>query len=336
MSDGAPKRLIPKHELRKIKIRVAQLRKKGHEVFTDEEVEKEGWTLNPTDRGFVVSHTPQKEEWDCGLACARMALGVLSDAMPSPRLLAQRVDGDSVWTIDLAYVLKEYGVDVRYLTEVLELNESEYSGNAFYAPSLKRDAWRVNRLLRAAPAEGVIVEQRTLSAAELWNLMSDEETLVIALVDARILNMRAVPSSDGGKSSARPGSGSKKKGKGEAKASRSEDPPETFQGHYVLLLGVDTERGGYLLNDPARSDERTFVKADVLEAARHAKGTDEDLLLINIYQETPPKPPPPGRESRIHAVMKPKSRASKEEAEEVEAAAADSGTASDASSVALR
>merc|ERR1719484_178411 len=36
---------IPKSELKKIKKRVADMRKKGQEVWTDEEVEKEGYTL---------------------------------------------------------------------------------------------------------------------------------------------------------------------------------------------------------------------------------------------------------------------------------------------------
>merc|ERR1719453_1874604 len=36
---------IPNSELKKIKKRVAELRKKGQEVYTDEEVEKEGYTL---------------------------------------------------------------------------------------------------------------------------------------------------------------------------------------------------------------------------------------------------------------------------------------------------
>ena len=36
---------IPKSELKKIKKRVADLRKKGQEIWTDEEIEKEGYEL---------------------------------------------------------------------------------------------------------------------------------------------------------------------------------------------------------------------------------------------------------------------------------------------------
>ena len=72
----------------------------------------------------------------------------------------------------------------------------------------------------------------------------------------------------------------------------------------LLLLAVDDERGGFLINDPARNDERTFVHANALEAARHADGTDEDLLLIPIYQDAPIAAPAPGSESRIQALTK--------------------------------
>lgn len=43
-SMGTPKQ-IPKHELRKLKIKVAKLREQGHIVYTDEEIANEGWTL---------------------------------------------------------------------------------------------------------------------------------------------------------------------------------------------------------------------------------------------------------------------------------------------------
>ena len=312
--------LIPKHELRKIKQRVSKLRKQGHEIFTDEEVEKDGWVLDhppPSLPGLFVSKEKQRESWDCGLACAQMVLGVLGDTNPSARVLAQRVGGSSVWSIDLAYVLREYGVELQYCTTALTVDESEYSTSAFYAPSLATDAQRVNRLLRAAAAENVDVVERTLSAADLWNLMSEEETLVIALVDARILHkpvckaiggarQPSVETTSASKRSPRHANGGKRTVQGAA------EEEEAFAGHYVLLLGLDDARGGYVINDPARDDERTFVHADALEAARHAKGTDEDLLLIPAYQE-PPVPPRPGSTPKITAVLE---RADKGEVKE--------------------
>jgi hypothetical protein len=56
-------------------------------------------------------------------------------------------------------------------------------------------------------------------------------------------------------------------------------------GHYVVLCGFSSETEHYILRDP---DPRTAslglcsVKADVLDAARKAFGTDEDLLIIKV------------------------------------------------------
>jgi len=269
--DAKPARgLIPKSELRKIKQRVAKLRKQGHDIWTDDEVEAEGWTVDvpTTPAGLHVAKEKQKESWDCGLACVQMVIGVLSDDYkPTPEFLQSRIAAPSVWTIDLAYLLSEFGVACEFLTAAPVLDMEAYKGSTFYEASFDADARRVDLLLRAAKAEGLEVRKCTLSATELWNLMSEEETLVIALVDARLLHAR-VRASNG-------------------------DPaadPAAFMGHYVLLVGLDDERGGYVVNDPARDDERTFVHADALEAARHAAGTDDDLLLISAYQGAPTPP----------------------------------------------
>ena len=262
--------LIPKGELRKIKSHVAKLRKQGHDIWTDDEVTAEGWVTveSNTPRGLHVAKEKQKETWDCGLACVQMVVGVLGeDAKPTPEFLQSRIAAPSVWTVDLAYLLSEFGVECEFLTSAPVLDPEAYKGSSFYEAGFDADARRVDLLLRAAASEGIQVCKRTLSATELWNLMREEETLVIALVDARLLHARVRPSN------------------GDPAAD-----PSAFMGHYVLLVGLEDERNGYIVNDPARDDERTFVHADALEAARHAAGTDEDLLLISAYQGAPTPP----------------------------------------------
>jgi len=265
---------------------------------------------------------------------------------------------------------------MQFLTTALAVDAAKYSGDAFYAESIDADSQRVNRLLYAAASEGVDVAYRSLSANELWNLLSEEETLVIALVDHNLLYGRAAASPSLSQRSSRApsrassyasdlaslaASGSVKDkvrtkiGSRSAScvdlASLGEDKPQSsslshrrrhpvptaggltngfhtrgrpgnsrsgsrtsshadlaslavassqqevqedaalrasppFAGHYVLILGVDDVRNGFLINDPANDDERSFVSADALEAARRANGTDEDLLLVPIYQES--------------------------------------------------
>jgi hypothetical protein len=90
-----------------------------------------------------------------------------------------------------------------------------------------------------------------------------------------------------------------------ALATEQQDEAMPYQGHYVLILGIDDARGGFLISDPAKDDERTFIHADALEAARHAKGTDEDLLLISMYPETTPMPPTTsGSDSKLRCCLK--------------------------------
>ena len=277
-------RVIPKHELRKIKQHVSRMRKKGHEVYTDEEVEKEGWVLSDAQLASAIHVEKKRQEknWDCGLACTQMVLGVLGDGdvRPSVAVLLERLASPSVWTIDLAYLLTEHHVECEYLTAAALVDASAYQNHAFYTASLDEDAHRVQLLFQAAAVEGVQVSIKTLSAAELWNLMREEETLVIALVDAGLLYSRAAASS----------------GQGSASGGQ-----RAFMGHYVLLLGLDDVRGGFIINDPGRDDERTFVHTDSLEAARLADGTDQDLILIPIYQQHPPSTPTAGTVPKILA-----------------------------------
>lgn len=267
----AQKKVITKAELRKIKIRVAKLRKQGHDdIWTDDEVEKEGYTLgHGTPTGLHVAKKKQEESWDCGVACVQMALGALGH-QPSTKDLMSRLASNSVWSIDLAYLLAEYGVECEFLTKVASMDASAYDGNAFYNESIAADSRRVSRLFAAAADEGVVVQERTLSATELWNLMREEDTMAILLVDAAKVHKRVQAGAE------------------EASAASASTG---FLGHYVLVTGLDDERGGFVVNDPGRDDERTFVHSTSLEVARMADGTDEDVILIPIYQQ-PPQPPP--------------------------------------------
>ena len=58
-----------------------------------------------------------------------------------------------------------------------------------------------------------------------------------------------------------------------------------FTGHYVVLCGYDSETDHYVLRDPdprAAAMGLCSVKGTILDAARKAFGTDEDLLIISL------------------------------------------------------
>ena len=273
----APRQLrkIPKTELRKIKQQVSKLRKKGHEVWTDDEVLAAGFTLGeppPQSVDSLVSKTRQQQSWDCGLACTEMALSALGlEGSSSGHVaLRSRLSSQSVWTIDLAYLLVDYGVDCQYLFASCDVDEDALSRSAFYAESLDADAKRVRLLFSKVGAHSVSAAKRSLSAAELWNLLQGLENIVIVLVDAG-----ALPNGKVG---------------------------VDFAGHYVLVTGVDEDRDGYYYKDPAQPDATSFIRCSSLDKARRTMGTDEDLIIIPVYQPTPEPPSPNSVSSAVRLV----------------------------------
>lgn len=53
-------------------------------------------------------------------------------------------------------------------------------------------------------------------------------------------------------------------------------------GHYIVICGYDSETDRFMIQDPASNEEYDSVATSNLEAARHAYGTDEDLLLVTL------------------------------------------------------
>ena len=245
----------------------------------------------------LVPKVEQQEDWDCGLACVGMvlsALGLPLEATTQPRL-RMRLSSSEVWTIDLAYLLSDFSVEIEYFSATWGPDVAGYSGSSFYAKSLHEDAARVRRLFGSARAEGVGVSKRTLGATELWNLLVDDESMLMALVDVRKLypeRYTSRPPSNGGGGNGRSGRHS---------AGDAEAPG--YSGHYVLLVGVDEAQDGYLIRDPARAEETTLVPSEALHAARRAHGTDEDLVIIPLDQRSDPRPPPPGTMPKVLRVL---------------------------------
>lgn len=62
----------------------------------------------------------------------------------------------SVWTIDLAYLLRNYGPDFTYYTSYFG-SRKEYQGSKFYKATFDEDERRVNKLFVAAKSRSVHV-----------------------------------------------------------------------------------------------------------------------------------------------------------------------------------
>lgn len=54
-------------------------------------------------------HVQQRDSWDCGIACVLMVISGICGRRYSYRHLQQLLDTKSVWTIDLALLLRRFG-----------------------------------------------------------------------------------------------------------------------------------------------------------------------------------------------------------------------------------
>eukprot|EP00070_Physeter_catodon_P034696 XP_028341590.1 protein GUCD1 isoform X2 [Physeter catodon] len=125
------------------------------------EAEAAGPPLEPGD--FVQLPVPiiqQLYHWDCGLACSRMVLrylGQLDDSEFESALQELRLTR-SIWTIDLAYLMRHFGVRHRFCTQTLGVDKG-YKNQSFYRKHFDTEETRVNQLFAQAKACKVLVEK---------------------------------------------------------------------------------------------------------------------------------------------------------------------------------
>ncbi|KAH8061208.1 guanylylate cyclase [Aureococcus anophagefferens] len=219
----------------------------------------------------VVAHVRQRMAWDCGLACVLMVLS----AAEFPRYDAtwDRVHAAcgtrSVWTVDLAFALKAFGVRFVFATKTLGCDPS-YRDMSFYKRELSLDERRVAGLFERAFAGEICLRKGTVPSDALGELLGTHRALVIALVDLRFLYSRTAV--------------------GRAIASL----PYSYTGHYIVLTGLDAA-GRVLYKDPASAGEDHAIGLADLHRARAAHGTDEDLILVAVDSLSRTHEPPPGR-----------------------------------------
>jgi len=159
---------------------------------------------------------------------------------------------ESVWTIDIYFLLVACGTRCAFLTSTLGCDPS-YSDLSFYEKELSGDEIRVQRLFDAAAKDSELrVRRATVPRQVLVDLLIQGIT-IIALVDLRLLRPSSV----------------------------AYIWPSTYMGHYVVLHGIDADCSTVHYHDPAAPAAALAVPLSVLEAARKARGTDEDLLFID-------------------------------------------------------
>mmetsp|Transcript_5741 Transcript_5741/g.9515 ORF Transcript_5741/g.9515 Transcript_5741/m.9515 type:complete len:332 (-) Transcript_5741:46-1041(-) len=263
----------------------------------------------------LLIHVKQTETWDCGIACLLMAMKWLQqgsnnnntienddDRLDAERKswILQTVGTESVWSIDLVFLLEEYkkmnhpssspsnssssdddsvaNVDdnnihqFTYLfsSQTLEVEYDDYYKDLrFYQTAFGTDQARVGRLFgRAQEEDWNLVVQHHLRLHQVMELIRRPNCIAIALVDNNTI-MRYQKS---------------KKSRDSEKTTKTLTAAAPYAGHYIVLSGV-TENGDLQIHNPARSKKMQRMTLALFEKAWRAKGTDNDILFLMRRQE---------------------------------------------------
>ena len=212
--------------------------------------------------------------------------------------------GDSTWTIDLCYILKRFHVLFRYTTITIGVDPG-YSKEAFYDKVLAKDNARVNdRFNSAAENEMVILEK----SVTLDDILDHLETTgpVIILTNANLLTCSRCSTYSSCYQFCFSSSVSYQESLisvlfrsmafyiiliGKCLISLllflhgmlqllENTNQQSYQGHYVVLVGFNSESREILYRNPSVKDKVCYMSYDCLEESRSSYGTDEDVLFI--------------------------------------------------------
>eukprot|EP00037_Helgoeca_nana_P013327 m.122617 g.122617 ORF g.122617 m.122617 type:complete len:229 (-) comp21965_c0_seq2:4089-4775(-) len=121
---------------------------------------------------WPVTHIKQSTDWDCGFVAARMVLQACGSHVTDDDLGQAAASfgvgaAESLWTIDICYILDAYSIRHCFCTTHAGASE-ELAQEDFYAKTFVQDAIRVNRLFADAKDNGLDVQKRRVPTAELY------------------------------------------------------------------------------------------------------------------------------------------------------------------------
>ncbi|KAI8898762.1 Guanylylate cyclase-domain-containing protein [Globomyces pollinis-pini] len=136
----------------------------------------------------IIPHTNQNQDWDCGLACVSMVLQGIGCLNCSSAQLAQTYPTDSLWTIDLAYLLRHYGVnDFTMYTSHIGVNWKHKHGT-FYKDSIQNDLKRIHSLFANAKEHQIRVVPSPLTLDDMRRFILSDRYAIILLVNLNLLS----------------------------------------------------------------------------------------------------------------------------------------------------
>ncbi|KAI8890477.1 hypothetical protein K501DRAFT_236806 [Backusella circina FSU 941] len=217
-----------------------------------------------------IPHIIQNTSWDCGLACVAMTLKGLGFNC-SLEDMARKCPVNSVWTIDLAFVLRNYVQDFTYYTSYLG-SRKEHQDQKFYQDNYDEDEKRVNKLFAIAKSCSVHVVRMMLPLDDFKRFLYCKKFGIITLVNARLLKCHLCKRNRGCLGSV---------------CNQFDLIVEKFKGydylgHFIVLIGYDPTGDYFIYRDPAASDDFCTISADDFDEARQSEGTDHDCIVVKL------------------------------------------------------
>ena len=226
-----------------------------------------------------VPHVRQRHSWDCGLACLQMVLRHFSIPEDDFKDVCKNLNfGDSVWTIDLAYMLHHYKIRQLFCTVTVGVDKG-YSAQSFYKDRFSADELRVNNLFSDVKTCGVAMEKRSVELDDII-LHLKRRQLLIVLIDWNHLNCKWCPSS-----------------RCFAAVSCLGKCITAYQGHFILVCGYNSKDKLIYYKNPSFGVSLCCCSMKTFDIARKSYGTDEDLVFVYDQIQSLPKPVTVGRGS---------------------------------------
>lgn len=209
-----------------------------------------------------LKHYQQKYHWDCGLSCCLMVMSdydrdfVLSNLT---KFVEEEGFGDSTWTIDLCYILRRFKINFIYTTITIGVDPG-YSKESFYDKVLAKDCNRVDTRFKSAEENKIVILEKSVGLEEIVDHL-EKTGPVIILTNANLLHCSRCSNLS-------------------SCYQFCFSSSLSYQGHYVVLVGVDTETKEILYRNPTLKDHICYMSFSSLEEARTSYGTDEDLIFV--------------------------------------------------------
>ncbi|KAM5313167.1 protein GUCD1 isoform 2-T3 [Glossophaga mutica] len=147
----------------------------------------------------------------------------------------------SIWTIDLAYLMRHFGVRHRFCTQTLGVDKG-YKNQSFYRKHFDTEETRVNQLFAQAKACKVLVEKCTVSMQDIQAHLAQGHVAIV-LVNSGVLHCDLCSS---------PTKYCCFAPRGHRCFCRTPD----YQGHFIVLRGYNRATGSIFYNNPAYADRR--------------------------------------------------------------------------------